>query len=47
MKCIDTLFRPDMEEDLSKKYYKKYKEIWDKLQEIEERYNESEGELCY
>ena len=47
MKCIDTLFIPDMEDYLSKKDYKKYKEIWDKLQEIEEIYNESERELCY
>ena len=47
MKCVDNLFRSDMEEYLSKKEYKKYNEIWDKLQKIEEIYNESKGELCY
>ena len=47
MKCVDTLFRPDMEEYLNNKEYKKYNEIWNKLQEIGEIYNESRGELCY
>ena len=36
MKCVDALFRPDMEDYLSEKEYRKYNEIWDKLQEIEE-----------
>ena len=47
MKCVDALFRPDMEDYLSEKEYRKYTEIWNKLQEIEEVYNESKGELCY
>lgn len=47
MKCVDRLFRPDMEEYLNKKEYRKYSEIWNKLQEIEEVYNESRGETCY
>ena len=47
MKCVDALFRPDMEDYLNNKEYKKYDEIWNKLQEIEEIYNESKGELCY
>ena len=40
MKCVDTLFRPDMEEYLSKKERCKYMEIWEKLQELNEEYNE-------
>ena len=40
MKCVDTLFRPDMEEYLSKKEYQQYMEIWEKLQELNEEYNE-------
>lgn len=47
MKCVDTLFRPDMEDYLNNKEFRKYCEIWDKLQEVEEIYNESKGELCY
>ena len=47
IKSVDTLFRPDREGYLNNKEYRKYNEIWDKLQEIEEIYNESRGELCY
>ena len=40
MKCVDTLFRPDMEGYLNRGYYRKYMEIWDRLQELEKEYNE-------
>lgn len=40
MKCVDTLFRPDMEEYLSKKEYQQYMEIWEKIRELNEEYNE-------
>ena len=40
MKCVDTLFRPDMEGYLNKKEYQKYIGIWDKLQELNNEYNE-------
>ena len=40
IRCVDTLFRPDMEGYLTNKEYKKYREIWDKLQELDELYNE-------
>ena len=40
MKCVDALFRPDMEEYLNGKESKKYIEIWKKLQELNEEYNE-------
>ncbi|HIH11116.1 TPA: hypothetical protein HA241_02925 [Candidatus Woesearchaeota archaeon] len=43
MKCVDTLFRPDMESYLNNKEYKKYMEIWEKLQELNEEYDESGG----
>ncbi len=45
MKCIDTLYRPDMEEYLSPQDYRKYMEIWKKLLELNEAYNESRGLL--
>ena len=41
MKCIDTLFRSDMEEYLNDKEHRIYIEIWDKLQELENEYNEN------
>ena len=39
MKCVDTLFRSDLEGYLNNNEYKKYMEIWDKLQELKEEYN--------
>lgn len=40
MRCVDTLFRPDMEGHLNNKEGRKYLEIWNKLQELEEEYSE-------
>ena len=40
MRCVDVLFRPDMEEHLNNKEYEKYVDIWDKLQELEIEYRE-------
>jgi hypothetical protein len=40
MRCVKTLFRTDMEAYLTRPQLKKYDEIWDKIQELNELYNE-------
>ena len=40
MRCVDTLFRPDMDCYLNDEEYVKYKEIWEQVQELDGLYNE-------
>ncbi|MFH1641914.1 MAG: hypothetical protein ABIC04_03360 [Nanoarchaeota archaeon] len=40
MRCVDVLFRPDMNCYLNAKEYSKYKEVWAQIQELNELYNE-------
>lgn len=40
MRCVEILFRTDMDELLTPTQLKKYDEIWNKIQELDNEYNE-------